>query len=262
MMSLRATIRSEATPRLSWVCFLASLLAMTAFTAQATSPVVVEVFVSQGCSSCPPAEKLLSQLHQDYGDAILPLSFHVDYWDQLGWKDPFSSADYTQRQQSYVYVLHEDSPYTPEMVIQGEVGFVGSDARRARYELDQRVKASRPVITMKRLAPAAGGKAEITFSVPKDLARKTDTLTVIVYENAPPIHVERGENAKEIMSGDFAVRRLTTETVKEGDHHLTIPLEAGWVASKTGVAVLAQGGSHEILAAQNLYPLEDAHARM
>src|SRR5690242_12165949 len=90
------------------------------------SPVVVELFESQGCSSCPPAEKVMEKLEQAFGNAILPLIHHVDYWDQLGWKDTFSDSRATERQKRYGRLFQQDSIYTPEMVIQGEVGFVGS----------------------------------------------------------------------------------------------------------------------------------------
>ena len=91
----------------------------------AERPVVVELFTSQGCSSCPPANAYLNELSRDRRD-ILPLAFHVTYWDRLGWKDPFSLPAATQRQDQYGHRFGDGS-YTPEMVVDGAAGMVGSD---------------------------------------------------------------------------------------------------------------------------------------
>src|ERR1700736_5991387 len=93
--------------------------------------VVVELFTSEGCSSCPPADELLGHLSHDLSAKnilVIPLGFHVDYWDGLGWKDRFSSAGFTQRQAQYARALKVDGPYTPEMVVDGAVEFVGNNA--------------------------------------------------------------------------------------------------------------------------------------
>src|SRR6201988_338190 len=91
----------------------------------AERPVVVELYTSQGCSSCPPADAYLSELSRDRRD-VLPLAFHVTYWDGLGWRDPYSLEAATQRQAGYS-ALFGESAYTPEMVIDGQKGLVGSN---------------------------------------------------------------------------------------------------------------------------------------
>jgi hypothetical protein len=96
----------------------------TAASAQPT-PVVVELFTSQGCSSCPPADAFLTDLARQRRD-VLPLAFHVTYWDYLGWKDPYSLDAATARQREYARHLGEDGVYTPQMVVDGATGFVGS----------------------------------------------------------------------------------------------------------------------------------------
>src|SRR5207248_5820494 len=93
------------------------------------APVVVELFTSQGCSSCPPADALIHDIANDPAmhGRVIPLAFHVDYWDSLGWRDPFSSAEWTQRQARYASTMHLSSAYTPQAVVNGTREFVGSN---------------------------------------------------------------------------------------------------------------------------------------
>src|SRR5262245_58242267 len=105
---------------------------LTSCTARADvprAPVVLELFTSQGCSSCPPADELLPELAAAPG--VIALAFHVDVWDDLGWKNPFSSPQWTARQESYVEKLG-GGPYTPQLVVNGRAHVVGSDRRRAK----------------------------------------------------------------------------------------------------------------------------------
>ena len=102
------------------------------------TPVVVELFTSEGCSSCPPADLVLQRLEAGVGVPgayVIALGEHVTYWDRLGWKDRFSADVFTRRQENYTWQFRSDSAYTPQMIVNGQAEFVGSDEARARREI-------------------------------------------------------------------------------------------------------------------------------
>src|ERR1700688_2555956 len=108
--------------------------------------VVVELFTSEGCSSCPPADALLLKLDRTQpipGALVIPLSEHVDYWDHLGWRDPFSSPVFSRRQEGYGQRLHPDGIYTPQVVIDGTSEALGSDARQVQDAIRQSIKVDK-----------------------------------------------------------------------------------------------------------------------
>jgi hypothetical protein len=164
-------------------------------------PVVVELFTSEGCSSCPPADALLAKMEtaQPFqGVRIIAIEEHVDYWNQQGWVDPFSSIDWTDRQQVYTTALHQNGPYTPQMVVNGRTQLVGSRG-------DQAVKAvqeaqSVPATQIKLMAAAAGapGEPHFTVSVGKiaqPSAGDSAEVWLAITESGLSSQVERGENA-------------------------------------------------------------------
>ena len=134
-------------------------------------PVVVELFTSEGCSSCPPADALLLKLDQLQpvpGALVVALSEHVDYWDRLGWKDPFSSPVYTQRQEAYGRRFHLDSVYTPQVVVDGSAEAVGSDFRQIQQAIAKAVKADKMQLQVSAVFKNTKGIPAITIQVEPD----------------------------------------------------------------------------------------------
>lgn len=201
------------------------------------APVVVELFTSQGCSSCPPAEALLDKLARDgkvAGRAVLPLAFHVDYWDDLGWPDPFASPAWSERQREYARALGDNRVYTPELVVAGRIGFVGSDALRA-------AKAIAAAPAQKQLTATViwdASHLRIEASAPSDA-----TLILAIYQDNTRTKVSRGENRGETLANDRVVRKLVrlAEPGKSGKQ--TIAVDAAW----TGAVLFAQRADSAIV---------------
>jgi hypothetical protein len=179
------------------------ILALFCAAAQAETPVVVELFTSEGCSSCPPADALLAKLESTQpvaGARIIVLSEHVDYWDRLGWRDPFSSTQFTARQQEYSQIFRDSGPYTPEMVIDGATGFVGSESAQALRAIAQAARAPKATV---RITTGAGKVSIQTEGV----THSADVLLAITERNLLSA-VARGENAGRKLPHTAVVRWL------------------------------------------------------
>ncbi|HEY6971117.1 MAG TPA: DUF1223 domain-containing protein [Candidatus Angelobacter sp.] len=145
------------------------------------SAVVVELFTSEGCSSCPPADELLIRLGRQptKNVQVIPLGFHVDYWDHQGWRDRFSSHAYTERQEAYASRFRLDGPYTPQMVVDGETEFVGNDSGRAQNAIleasareqtaEVQLSWKTPAILLVRVTSRPGGApADVHLAITED----------------------------------------------------------------------------------------------
>ena len=174
------------------------------------TPVVVELFTSEGCESCPPADLLLQQLASTQpvtGAQVIPLSLHVDYWDQLGWKDRFSSAALTNRQRMYGTRFNIDSVYTPQMVVDGRSELVGSDGAAARKAVARAATGAHGSIQI-RVDRASGAVTVVAADVPPHSDRAD--IIVAVAEDRLQSNVTRGENHGRTLTHVAVVRRLVT----------------------------------------------------
>jgi len=225
--------------------------------AAAGGAVVLELFTSQGCSTCPPADRILSELGRD-GSAgeVIPLAFHVDYWDRLGWSDPFASPQWSKRQQTYAHALTGDRVATPQLVIDGRSACVGSK----RDEVLSKIAAARaqpPGAAVDLAVDAAGrtgGRSRLRVKVSvrvlqQQAASRDLDLWVALTQSGFVTAVKGGENASATLHDDFVVRRLEkaftvraragTERAKE----LDLDVDPAWPLADLAVAAFAQDPS-------------------
>jgi hypothetical protein len=217
-------------PRLALVIAAIAILAALTLTMHGAppklgpTPVIVELFTSQGCSSCPPADALIHEIANDPAmrGRVIPLAFHVDYWDSLGWRDPFSSAEWTQRQTRYARTMRLSSAYTPQAVVNGTREFVGSN-RSALSAALEKASNEKPRCEIKLSAHREGHSliATIHVNVPA-----SDDLMLAIVEDGVTTKIEHGENAGRTITNDAIARRLIRVTT--GQTTATIPIDPEW----------------------------------
>lgn len=220
-------------------------LQLAADTSGATRPVVVELFTSQGCSSCPPADALLGELAEQPG--VIALAHHVDYWDYIGWKDPFARPEATKRQRRYSEKLGARFIYTPQMVIDGQIDVVGS---RRTQVISSLVTAQ---TTGKSLAIEIDGRASAaTVRIPAgDLPAEPATVWLAVFDDEHRTDVQRGENSGQELVDANVVREFVSIGTWNGEAlELSVDLAAAIADGRDGCAVIVQeGGVGRILGA-------------
>jgi hypothetical protein len=231
------------------VAVVSVCMAMLAKTTDAAVPrkaVVVELFTSEGCSSCPPADELLGRLRRELSAKnveVIPLGFHVDYWDGLGWKDRFSSAKFTQRQEQYAQALKVEGPYTPEMVVDGAVEFVGNDAGRAQSTIRQ--QASQLETAQVKIATAGTDQLSIQVKGPAGSSNSNALVMLAITEDNLTTQVGSGENGGRTLHHAAVVRELRqVGTLHDGGIETTVPLklEKDWKRNDLHAVVFIQNG--------------------
>ncbi|HVT60287.1 MAG TPA: DUF1223 domain-containing protein [Thermoanaerobaculia bacterium] len=208
-------------------------------------PVVVELFTSQGCSSCPPADRLLSRLPDDprLAGKVIPLAFHVDYWNQIGWTDPFSARRWSERQEGYARAFRSSQVYTPQVVIGGRSECVGSREDQVRRGIADALAAEPAARVSLALAPPSpDGKLRATVAA--RLARAAAgagpgglELWVALTESGLTTAVGAGENASRTLRNDHVVRRL--------EKAFTLPAAAGAERSAELALELPSGAARD-----------------
>ena len=231
----------------SCALFLSLGLAVTIGQARADErPIMVELFTSEGCSSCPPADKLLAELASR--PDVLTLSFHVDYWDRLGWKDPYSSHEATERQNRYAMLLDLTSVYTPQIIVDGKWQAVGSDradveralalARRSHKEISVTLALDR-------------GQAHVNMGA-VDVA--AGSILLIGFDRRHVTAVKRGENGGRTLVHVDVVRgvdEIARVNSRAGEIDAPIP----WTCDRIAAIVQAADGRILGVAVQDAEPL-------
>ena len=181
----------------------------------AQKPVLLELFTSEGCSSCPPADQLLEtfdRLQPIAGVNLIILSEHVDYWNRLGWTDPFSSSKFSERQQDYVSALHLEGAYTPQLMVDGQVGIVGSDERAARSAIQRAALQFKVEMSIEMLDDDIHGPKRDPKTVRVRLlasgAPRGATVFMALARDHQQSQVQRGENAGRLLRHVAVVKTL------------------------------------------------------
>jgi len=226
--------------------------------AQPKTPVIVELFTSEGCSSCPPADSLLNRLSRAFPDIeVVPMSEHVDYWNYLGWTDRFSSPLFSERQQDYGRMFRLETVYTPQMVVNGDAQFSGTDENRARREIQ-------------RAADGPKANAQIT-SVTADVMRvtvdhipqgvRTADVFLAITESGLETVPNKGENNGVRLRFNGVVRSLTSlshlDTKKQASYvaDAKLNLDNSWHRDRlTYVMFVQDRSSRKIIGAATAHP--------
>ena len=219
--------------------------------AQAARKIVLaELFTSEGCSSCPPADALLQRLNVESpveGVEVLGIEEHVDYWDSLGWRDPFSSAAFTRRQREYdARAFRNGEIYTPQLVVDGAFEAIGSDTQNVRRAIEKAAGAPGLNVTVTATPAASGARVAVHVDVPSGAARRKDAdVVVAVVEDGLASHVDRGENRGRTLAHASVVRSLRTigavpAAASGADASADVAIDSRWQSSRVRIVAFVQ----------------------
>jgi len=232
------------------------VLLATCFLAVATAddrrvPVIVELFTSEGCSSCPAADTLLAQLEKSQpvgGARVIGLEEHVDYWNQLGWVDPFSAPQYRARQNDYALAFRGDNIYTPQMVVNGQALFIGDDRDRAIQEITRAMQAQTAVVELRTTPNHDPEMIDLSVHViqPRRTRPHDANVFLAVAENEIQSNVQRCENTGRTLKHGAVVRsfgiigRIDSHGSSEGRINSTLRLPPEWRRENLHAVVFIQ----------------------
>jgi hypothetical protein len=224
--------------RCNFKIFFTAVMALWSLDAGDAQPVLVELFTSEGCSSCPPADALLRELERSPsipGVTVIAMSEHVDYWNHLGWSDPFSSAQMSARQQAYATHLGTQGIYTPQMIVDGVYEFTGGNSARAYHSIAD--ASTRPKL---ELIAHALSRAKLHISAPASRAA-ADLFVATVYDPDPSA-VSRGENSGRHLTHISVVKSLRKvgEIGPKKPFDADVPVSAGAQLPNERLIIFAQ----------------------
>lgn len=226
------------------VAALAAVTLAPTSQAMADGPVVVELFTSQGCSSCPPADKLLGELAQR--NDVIALSLHVDYWDYLGWKDEFADPANTKRQQGYAKAAGKNMMFTPQMIIGGKDGIVGNEAMKLADTISRHKAAKDPVVMQ---LDRIGAKLRITARRVGDVPGQM-LVQLVRYTPERTAKIRAGENAGHSITYHNVVDSL--EAVAKWNGGADLDMMADAAGDAPAVVIIQDGASGPVLAAARI----------
>ena len=208
-------------------------------------PVIVELFTSQGCSSCPPADAFLETLKDKPG--VVVLSYHVDYWDYLGWRDTLGSAEYSQRQYDYAHSRGDMNVYTPQTIINGRDHFVGSQRSRVSAGIADAQSTSSQWIDI----AMSDNATDVMISIAAGEPTKEATLWLMAFAPSITTEIKRGENAGSTIAYHNVVRKMVPAGMWHGEPaKIVLPKESVVPADCKGwVALLQEGKVGRIMGA-------------
>ena len=210
---------------------------------------LLELYTSQGCSSCPAADKVLASFAAMHNPQIIPLAFHVDYWNRLGWTDPFSRKAYSERQRDYADMFNSESIYTPQLIVNGTDEMVGSDRLKVEAAIN-RALARAPVASVTIDVPVIKeDKIAVSCTISGDTKGRTLWVALVLHDATTDIRA--GENTGVKLMNVNIVRDLQAARLDGQRATTTLSLPGGLAASACGIiAFLQQGQTGRIEAAQ------------
>ncbi|WP_411032184.1 DUF1223 domain-containing protein [Spongiimicrobium sp. 3-5] len=213
--------------------------------------VVLELFTSQGCSSCPPADELLNRVKKEYKDKVFALSYHVDYWNYIGWTDPFSSSKYAQKQREYNLKFRNRSNYTPQVVVNGKEHFVGSSASKMYGKISaySDLKSTNK-IEISNLKPNTRSLS-FDYSIEGNITSKKIRAVLVLDQKIT--EVKRGENRnRTLTNSNIVVSEKTIALGKAlGSSYLSIPENVG-PNEKIRLMLLLENADYDITGAAKI----------
>lgn len=221
---------------------------------------VFELFTSQGCSSCPPAEanmKKIVELSKNLS-FIFPLEFHVHYWNGHGWEDPLSSETFTKRQQVYARMFNERQIYTPQMIINGREHFVGSDFSKLQsfiHKYKNKDHSSGAQLLLEKTSPAFEGKMKFKYKLSNFDFFHPMILNIAYLQSNVSNHISAGENSGKTLSHSNVVRRFLSQKIEKPEGHITFDLKYYKLGIESEIISYVQDPKTMIVLAATRYSL-------
>ena len=184
---------------------------------------LIELFTSEGCSSCPAADEALEEMQKKYSDKnVLVLGYHVDYWNKLGWKDIFSDASFTQRQEYYSNIFRLNNNYTPQAVVNGKKEFLGSNKTKLTSSIEEQLNERSAVSIKLNAIQNTEGKIDVHYSAEGTDAKKEQAILVLIQKMGTS-EIKKGENKGRILHHINIVRNIFYLPLKEKTTNFTLP---------------------------------------